>query len=179
MGESRATGEDSPLTILASAGIEMFDEDAIENWPKSVDEPELVAFLAPWCEVCLAAAPAFAALPGKLDGRAPLRAVDTDRHPQAAERMNVRSVPVLVLFARGREIARRTEMAAAEDLKGFVERALKDVPPPEVKKKEPGKDGPKDGKAGEKRADVKKDELKKDDGAAETDASGAAGTEQG
>jgi hypothetical protein len=43
-----------------------------------------------------------------------------------------------VLFARGREIARRVELCTEEELSGFVDRALEEVPPPDADDKSTG-----------------------------------------
>jgi thioredoxin-like negative regulator of GroEL len=67
------------------------------------------------------------ALAGGIAGRAMLRYALTDRCERASERLGVRSVPALVLFARGREVARRIGAGSAADLAAFADRALAEV----------------------------------------------------
>ena len=131
MSAESAKTAGTPGEVLERRGVPYLDGEAIEEWPKGTDEPVFVAFIAPWCEVCLEAAPLLVELATEFDDRGKFRRLDVDASAVAAERVRVGSVPSLVLYARGREIDRLVGLANLEDLREFAEKALEDVPPAE------------------------------------------------
>jgi thioredoxin-like negative regulator of GroEL len=127
---------DAAFEALDAAGIARFAAGELRDWPKGAGDPVFVTFLAPWCELSRAQAGAVQELAKAVGGRAAVRYVDTDDAAIAAERLNVRRVPVTVLFARDREIARRGELATASELAAFADRAIAEIPPEDATKKD-------------------------------------------
>ena len=73
---------------------------------ESSDIPLLVDFWAAWCRPCHMMAPIFEQAAAQLEPDVRLAKVDTEAERDLAGRFAIHSIPSLVLYHRGREIAR-------------------------------------------------------------------------
>ena len=78
--------------------------------------PLLVDFWAPWCQPCLMMAPNFEAAAGELEPHVRLAKVDTQSQPTLAQQFGIRSIPTMVLFVKGQEVARQAGAMGALDI---------------------------------------------------------------
>ena len=85
--------------------------------------PVLVDFWADWCGPCKMMAPHFANAARQLvDVR--FAKLDTEASPQASATYAIRSIPTLILFRGGQEVARQSGAMAAGDLVRWVQSRL-------------------------------------------------------
>ena len=88
------------------------------------DIPLLVDFWADWCGPCKMMAPAFAQAAQLLEPRVRLGKVDTEAEQQLSADYNIRSIPTLILFKGGRELARQSGALSAPDIVRWVNSQL-------------------------------------------------------
>jgi len=72
------------------------------------DLPLLLDVWADWCGPCKAFAPTFEQAARELSGRLRLAKLDSEAEPQLAGQLGIRSIPSLILFKEGREVARQS-----------------------------------------------------------------------
>ncbi|SDI39936.1 thioredoxin TrxC [Pseudomonas panipatensis] len=72
------------------------------------DLPLLLDVWADWCGPCKAFAPIFEQAASRLVGRCRLAKLDSEANQRLAGQLGIRSIPSLILFKDGREIARQS-----------------------------------------------------------------------
>lgn len=85
--------------------------------------PVVVDIWAPWCGPCRMMAPQFAQAAAQMKGRAMFAKLNSDAHPQASDRLGVRSIPTMVVFRGGREVARISGAMNAQQIVQWVAQA--------------------------------------------------------
>ncbi|HEX6911283.1 MAG TPA: thioredoxin TrxC [Longimicrobium sp.] len=87
--------------------------------------PVVVDFYADWCGPCKMMAPILDRVAGERAGGVLFAKVDTDRSPAVSQRYGIASIPTLIVFRGGREVARRMGALPKSQLDGLVDQALR------------------------------------------------------
>ncbi len=79
----------------------------------------IVDFWASWCQPCLMMAPEFKAAASQLP-QVVFAKIQTDKYEQAAAPYNIRSLPTMVAFKNGKEIARQSGALPSDQIVQWV-----------------------------------------------------------
>lgn len=80
------------------------------------ETPVLVDFFATWCGPCKMMQPILEDTAKQLGEKVKILKVDVDRNPLAASKFQVRGVPTLILFHKGKTVWRQSGVVPAHQL---------------------------------------------------------------
>jgi len=107
-----------PVAEPLEADAALFDEVM-----RDAAVPALVDFWAAWCAPCRMVAPEVAKAAQSLAGQAVVLKVDTERHPELAERYGVHGIPNFIVLKGGHVVMQRPGYASAAQLEQWVRAA--------------------------------------------------------
>ncbi|MGJ8623779.1 MAG: thioredoxin family protein [Yoonia sp.] len=86
--------------------------------------PLLVDYWAAWCGPCRMMAPEFAKAAETLRHKARFAKIDTEQFASLSQRLQIRGIPLLILYANGQEVGRLSGARPANDIADFVRQHL-------------------------------------------------------
>ena len=84
------------------------------------DIPVVVDFWAPWCGPCKMMAPAFAQAAAQLEPNVRLAKLNTEAEQTIGANHGIRSIPTMVMYRNGQEVARQAGAMGAADIVRWV-----------------------------------------------------------
>ena len=109
-----------PVALNAAS----FETHAVKS-----DIPLLVDFWASWCGPCKAMAPQFEQAAAALEPLVRLGKINTDEERELSGRFHIQGIPTVILFKKGREIARQSGLMDARGIAHWVEQELQGTSP--------------------------------------------------
>lgn len=100
------------------------DGQTLERHVAKDGVPLMVDCWASWCGPCRAMAPQFEAAAAALAPTARLAKLNTQEASDAAAKLGIQSIPTLILFAGGREVARTSGSMDARAIVRWTEQQL-------------------------------------------------------
>jgi thioredoxin 2 len=98
------------------------DTEQFREIVEGASVPVLVDFWAEWCGPCKMAAPEVKRAAQEARGRALVLKVDTEAHPELAQRFGIRGIPNFMVFEDGSRVFEHAGLVRAEQMLRWLER---------------------------------------------------------
>lgn len=109
--------------LFNAAPVELTDQTFQKHISKS-DIPVVVDFWASWCGPCQMMAPEFKKAAAQLEPRVRFAKLDTENNQRTAAQFGIRSIPTMILYKKGKQIAQQAGAMNAAQIVQWVQANL-------------------------------------------------------
>src|SRR5579871_3188723 len=92
-----------------------FEADVINS-----SEPVVVDFWAEWCGPCRMIAPALEEIASEMKGKIKVAKLNVDENPKVSAEFGIRSIPTLMVFKDGKQVAMKTGAGPKSELQRWI-----------------------------------------------------------
>ncbi len=104
-----------------SENIQEVNETNFKNVVLQSDKPVLVDCWAPWCRPCLIQQPILKKVADEFEGKALITSLNAEENRKTAQKLNIHSIPTLVIFKNGEETRRFVGLQKTDSLTKALE----------------------------------------------------------
>jgi len=105
---------------LMDGKVHDLDPTTFAKAAKTDDVPLIVDFWAPWCAPCRMMAPEFQKAAANMGAGARFAKINTEQFPKVSEKNGIRGIPTMIVYQRGKEVARQSGAVQARAIETFV-----------------------------------------------------------
>src|SRR6202451_1413850 len=103
------------MSVTAKVTDASFETDVINS-----QEPVVVDFWAEWCGRCRMIAPALEKIATEMGDKVKIAKLNVDETPAIASKYGIRSIPTLMVFKGGKQVATKTGAGPKSELSRWI-----------------------------------------------------------
>ena len=88
------------------------------------DKPVLLDFSAEWCQPCKMMGPILKEVSNQLGNKVRVLKIDVDKNPAIAQKWQIRSVPTIAIFKKGKQVFRESGVLQAPQLISLLKKEI-------------------------------------------------------
>ncbi len=109
---------------MAGANTATFTDQNFSDSVMKSDKPVMVDFWATWCGPCVMAGPVVDELADDYTGKVVIGKLDVDANQATAQQYGVMSIPTVIMFKDGKEVARKVGFAGRKMYEDLIKQVI-------------------------------------------------------